>query len=94
MNLILEIPDTTEKEHMWAIACQIRDLRHVRNVVCVDRDMTSSYSGFAEIWIESDELEGSENDEQSTIRLLAMIVRDWVVSGARLHLRGDVVIDI
>lgn len=94
MNLILELPDTTEKASIWAIACQIRDLNQISSVVCVENDALSNCPGFEEIWIESEVLASHELGLQATIRQLSMIVRDWVASGARLRLQGDVIIEI
>lgn len=94
MNLILEIPDTIEKARLWAMAGQILDLQQIRSVVCVDQGSLGAAPGFEEIWIESLELPGYEMDEQATIRQLSMIVRDWVATGARLRLQGDVLIEL
>lgn len=94
MNLILEIPDSIEAATKWAIACQIRDLQWIRHVVCVERKTSSSSPGFEEIWIECEDHSDKEWDKLAIIRLIAMIVRDWVSVGARLRLQGDEIVDI
>jgi len=94
MNVILEVPDTIEKASLWAMAGQIRDLRHIRCVVCINKETNNTCPGFEEIWIESMDMPGYEMDGQAAVRQLSMIVRDWVATGARLRLRGDVIIEL